>query len=214
MKSESNRGLEKVYTLVSTYENTFVLFYDNGKDALWISPPLPRHKLLLAMYFVLIIQLEQHGYIEGMLSSLARSLINESPKKLVSEENLNTSNTSSSTMNASQTSVKENDQNKTPEGTPRKNNYESFRDSLTTVWKNGPREMIGTGRTCFVIKVSLKQKFLALKMVNVFKNARGSLKELEHENDVMLWINANTSIQIILNFYTEKPRFSAHHYIV
>lgn len=198
MKSESNRGLEKVYTLVSTYENTFVLFYDNTKDALWISPPLSRKHLLFAMYFVLIIQLQQHGYIEGTLSSLAQRLINESPKKHVSEESLNISNTSSSsssTMNTSQTSVKENDQNKTPEGTPRKNNYyESIRNSLTTIWKNGPREMIGTGRTCFVVKVSLNQKFLALKMVNVFKNARGSLKELEHENDVMLWINTNTSI--------------------
>jgi hypothetical protein len=196
MKSESNRDLTKVYTLLSTYENTFVLFYDNQQDNLWISPPLPRDRLLMAMYFVLTVQLYQHGSYTSMpdeLSTIVQGLLDNSPVKHVDPDSLNSSSSSASTLDTSQNSVKENDLNKFSEHS-RKQTKESLADSLCTIWKKGPREMIGSGRTSFVVKCSLNKKNLALKMVNLFKHAKYSLEELENEKDVMLWINTNTGI--------------------
>lgn len=66
--------------------------------------------------------------------------------------------------------------------------------SLSLIWKKGPKEMIGIGRTCFVVKVSYNNRLLALKMIYLYRNPKGSLEELQNEKEVMEWINLNTSI--------------------
>ena len=174
MNRDSNRGIDKVYSLLSTFENTFVLFYDDERDHLWISRPIPRGQLLFAMYFVLIIQLHQQGYSEIFpdgLSTLVKELLNKYPGK--SEGLMKISNR---TLNISQSSVNEIQR------------Y-SLADLLYASWKKGPREMIATGRTCYVFKVSIKPMPLAFKMVNLFRNVEDSLEELDNEYQVMQRIN-------------------------
>lgn len=171
MVREKNRGIAKVYSLLSTYENTFVLFYDNEKDHLWISRPLARDHLLFAMYFVLIIHLYQQGYSEifpNGLSALVRDLLDKYPGK----------------SDTFKSSVNENDS-----------------IYYAKSWKKGPREMIATGRTCYVFKVT---NTLAFKMVNLFRNEKESLEELENEYEVMKHINneySKLSIVPIVHYY-------------
>ena len=176
MRSDSNNGFNRVYKLLSTFEATFVLFYDNEQDSLWISRPLPREKLLLAMYFVLSIQLHQRNLYKEIPHDLL-VILND----LDLEKNFPTlpskSSINSSTLNDSLA-------------------YSSLNaQSLSLIWKKGPKEMIGSGRTCFVVKVSFNNHLLALKMVYLYKNEEGSIEELENEKDVMQWINLNTSIK-------------------
>ena len=70
MKSDSNQNFKNVFTLISTFETTFVLYYDNEKEHLWISRPLSRDKLLTVMFFVLSIQLYQRGYFKDIPEDL------------------------------------------------------------------------------------------------------------------------------------------------
>ena len=184
MRSDSNNGFNRVYKLLSTFEATFVLFYDNEQDSLWISRPLPREKLLLAMYFVLSIQLHQSNLYKEIPHDLL-VILNDL------ENNFPTLPSNSSTLNDSLT-------------------YSSLNaQSLSLIWKKGPKEMIRSGRTCFVVKVSFNNHLLALKMVYLYKNEEGSIEELENEKDVMRWINLNTSI-INYNIY----RLIYNHYIL
>ena len=196
MKSDSNQSFINVVAMLSTFETTFVLHYDNEKDHLLISRPLSRDKLLTAMFFVLSIQLYQRGYLKEIAEDLL-AIFQELSIDVESE--LDTSNSSST--NTSQSSVEENDSNNTQaynDETERKTSSKPTAESLLEIWKKEPKELIATGRTCFVVKVSLNGEALALKMLNLFKNAQGSLQELEHEKEVVEWISHASNLFEIL----------------
>jgi hypothetical protein len=130
-----------------------------------------KRSTFICLLFVLIIQLYQQGYSEIFpdgLSTLVKDLLNKYPGK--SDGLMDISNR---TLNISQSSVNEVHQN-------------SLSDLLYASWKKGQREMIATGRTCYVFKVSIKTMTLAF---NLFRNKKDSLEELDNEYQVMQRIN-------------------------
>lgn len=189
MRSESNNGFTHVYSLLSTFEATFVLFYDDEEDSLLISRPLPREKLLLAMYFVLSIQLHQRKLDKEIPQDLL-VILNDLEKNFptLRSESDSSGSSNNSTLTQSLTSSNNTTLNDSVIRSSR------IAQSLSLIWKKGPKEMIGSGRTCFVIKVSYNNRLLALKMIYLYRNPKGSLEELENEKDVMEWINLNTRI--------------------
>jgi hypothetical protein len=191
MRSDSNNGIKHVYTLLSTFEATFVLFYDNEEnDSLWISRPLPREELLLAMYLVLSIQLHQQHLFKNTPQDLLDILLDLDENFPTLPSQSDASNNSTLSQNSANTTQTSNNTTLTDVV-----KYSSLNaQSLSSIWKRGPKEMIGSGRTGFVIKVSYNDRLLALKMVYLYRNSEGSLEELENEKDVMQWINLNTSI--------------------
>lgn len=174
MKTETNHGKKEVYSLISSYEKTFVLYLDNEQDEtnLFISPPIHKDQLLRAVFFVLIMRNE---WLNENIEKEALKIFDDLQKKF--KQYFKTTNQSLS---------KTKNENK---DIPHSSKEGSIVKSMANY-----KKVIGFGRTCFVVKTLYAGEWLALKMVNVFKHEKGALEELKNEKMVLEALNKKAGL--------------------
>lgn len=190
MKKDANDGTRHMFSLVSSYKLTYVLFLDNYSDLntratndesgkplnLFISQPLGKEKLLRAICFVLAMRYKGIA-IENQKSkaivTLRKDVIDYFNRKnnLIKSKNSNCWNDKEKAKRANSDNIE---------------SPEPLEARLLRAWKEKPRKnVIGRGRTGFVVKLDLGGESLALKMVDVFKHAPGAIDKLENEYKVL-----------------------------
>lgn len=188
MQSFANHGDTHVYSLISTYEMTYVLYLNNNNHHntrankelnLYISPPLEKKHLLRAIAFVLFLR---HCQVYTGESEMKKDLIKLKEDITKSFYNKNIQQQLSTKRNLAQDKKRDNANG----GNVKNTKSQQLKCALSDAYNAGKIHFIGRGRTSFVMKLERDDgKLLALKMVDVYKHAVGAITELENEFNVL-----------------------------
>jgi len=202
MWSSANHGATKVYALLSTFEQTFVLHYNNDTDILLISPKLSRKDLLKAIFLVLALNLRKT--FEKTNPELFKILndITEDVDKYVKrqKDTLNPPHN----YNLRKREFNEWEQTQSQQNRKINSKNQLGYELLISFRKN--RISLGYGRTSMVFKVHVDGVWLAFKMVDLFKPAVGALQELENEAKVMNWLTKKKKCKTLIKQIIYKIR--------
>ena len=192
MRKEANNRTRYMFSLVSSYELTYVLFLDNGSDVntrsndesvkamnLFISPFITKDQLLRAICFVLAMRYEcilMEKQTSKKIQNIRIDVLNKFEMK------------NKSLPKSSNGENSENDSNSANVGNIQA--PQSLQARILRAWRaESGKTVIGRGRTGFVVKLDLDDgESLALKMVDVFKHAHGAIEELENEYKVLQFL--------------------------
>lgn len=164
---------EKIYSLISNIETTFVIVYDENLNTVWVSPPISRENFIRSIFFVL-------SYLLKPLYKKTHPWLYEEIVKLSNERSFNYKPKSRNSGSANSIAYN------TRSNSNRLDNSvgEFNQEALQYAWQNS-RRLIGIGRTCFVCSVKIDSEIFAFKMIDIFKPAYEALEELENEYNVL-----------------------------
>jgi len=204
MIPKANHHQNEVYALLSTFEQTFVFYYNEKKNILLISPQLSRNKLLKAIFFVLAINLRKtiektNPDLFEILNNIANDVTNVIADIVEKDENKST--------HERNLRKKESKDSTNQSGKTKKMNQLRYELSFE---KNSL--IVGNGRTSMVYKVPIDEGWQALKMVDLFKPAAGAHQELENEANVMNWLTKKKKCKTLINKLFIKLGFFFEYY--
>lgn len=185
MQSFANHCDTHVYSLISSFESTYVLYLNNNQRNtrapkelnLYISPPLEKKHLLRAIAFVLFLR---HCKVYNGEPEMKKELIQLRNNVTRGFYNKNNQQQLSTKRNLAQDNKPDNG------GNAKNTKSQQLKCVLSDAYKAGKIHFIGRGRTSFVMKLERDDgKLLALKMVDVYKHAVGAITELENEFNVL-----------------------------
>lgn len=186
MQSFANHCDTHVYSLISSFESTYVLYLNNNQRNtrapkelnLYISPPLEKKHLLRAISFVLFLR---HCKVYNGEPEMKKELI-----QLRDDITKGFYNKNNQSLSRKRKLYQDNKRDNANGENVKNTKSQQLKCVLSDAYKAGKIHFIGRGRTSFVMKLERDDgKLLALKMVDVYKHAVGAITELENEFNVL-----------------------------
>ena len=187
MQSFANHCDRDVYSLISSFECTYVLYLNNNNQRntrapkelnLYISPPLEKKHLMRAIAFVLFLR---HFKDYNGEPEMKKSLI-----KLKNDISTGFYNKNKQLLSTKRNLAQEKKRDNANGGNAKNTKSQQLKCVLSDAYKDGKIHFIGRGRTSFVMKLECDDgKLLALKMVDVYKHAVCAITVLENEFNVL-----------------------------